>query len=417
MKWWRAILISIAALHTCAAQNVLLDIIHSDSLQLKYSKVFKNPARYHFQVIYTEINRDSNNRAHLKRHYLYKPSTNYYYPASLVKLPLVALALEKVDSLNKLYSITKDTRLCVDSAHQCETTELYDSTSQNRYPSIAQYIRRMLLVSDNYAYNRIYEFLTPAYINRRLHQLGYKNAIVNQRFNPNCDSTNNRFTNPFTFLAPDSTVMYRQPADSNMCPITNVARHTVVGKGYADNNKIKPARDFRRNNYIPFKNENDILLSLIFPNAFPASSRFRLTADDYMFLYKYMGMLPRESDYPRYDRKMYPDNLKKYNYFGTTDTISDSNTVRSLNIVGRAYGFLADCSYIIDTSAHVEFCLSVLMYLNEKDVINSGKYEYNDVGLPFMSDLGKAIMKYEKKRKRKYKPDLNKFNGLWGSRK
>jgi hypothetical protein len=416
MKWWGAILLFIAALQPCAGQSILLDIIHADSLDVKYHKLFEHPSRYHFQVIYTEINRDSNNVAHFKKHYLYTPSQNYYYPASLVKLPLVALALEKIDSLNKIYGITKDTRLKIDSAHKCQTTELYDSTSETKYPSIAQYIKRMLLVSDNYAYSRIYEFLTPRYINRRLHELGYKEAEINQRFNVGCDSTDNRYTNPFTFLANDTTVLYRQPADSNMEPIGNMAKHTVLGKGWIEGKKIKPARDFRNRNYMPFKNENDILLSLIFPTDFPPAKRFKLNKEDYRFLHTYMGMLPRESDYPHYKQCDYPDNLKKYIYFGTSDTINN-RTIRSLNIVGRAYGFLADCTYMMDTVSHAEFGLSVLLYLNEKDLLNDGKYQYNEIGLPFMSDLGHAIMEYEQKRERKYKPDLSKFTDLWNKEK
>ena len=199
MKLWRALVLVIIALQPCTGQNVLLDIIHSNSLELKYHKVFEHPAKYHFQVIYTQIIRDSNNVPHLKKHFLYAPGKKYYYPASLVKLPLVALALEKIDSLNKIYGITKDTRLRIDTAYRCETPEYLDSTSQNKYPSIAQYIKRMLLVSDNYAYNRIYEFLTPHYINRRLHEMGYTSAMINQRFSQHCDSTANRYTNPFTF--------------------------------------------------------------------------------------------------------------------------------------------------------------------------------------------------------------------------
>lgn len=413
MKWWRAILFFIAALQTCAAQkNVLLHIIQSDSLDIKYHKLFEHPSRYHFQIIYTEITRDSNNVAHLKKHYLYPPNNEYFYPASLVKLPLAALALEKIDSLNKIYGITKETRLRIDSAYKCETVEDIDSSSATNYPSIANYIKRMLLVSDNYAYSRVYEFLGPRYINRRLHELGYKDAEVNQRFNAHCDSTANRYTNPFTFLANDSTVLYKQPADSNMGSINNVAENTKLGKGWVEDKKVKPARDFRHNNYIPFKNENDILLSIIFPNDFPAEHRFKLSKEDYEFLYKYMGMIPRESDHPHYTQKWYPDNLKKYIYYGTQDTINDL-TVRSLNIVGRAYGFLADCSYLIDTATKAECCVSVLLYLNEKNLLNDGKYQYYEVGLPFMSDLGHAIIDYERNKKRKYKPNLDKFTELW----
>lgn len=393
--------------------NVLKEIIHKDSLDIKYKRVFENHSKYHLQVIYTQITRDSANRPHLKKFSLYPSTTKYYYPASLVKLPLVAMALEKIDSLNAIVHITKDTRVCVDSAHMCQTRESRDSLAETGYPSIAQYIKRMLLVSDNTAYNRIYEFLSPAYINSRLNRLGYKNAIVNQRFNINCDSTFNRYTNPFLFLNMDSTIIYAQPPDSNLNPIVNKAQNTKVGKGFMDkNNKLKPPRDFRHNNYMPFADENDILLSIIFPKTVAPSKRFKLNKDDYKFLYKYMGMLPRESDCPFYNRKDFPDNFKKYIYFGKTDTITDTN-VRSLNIVGRAYGFLADCSYIIDLNTGSEYCLSVLIYVNEKDILNTGKYEYDTIGLPFMSDLGKAILDYENKRKKKHRANLDEFKHLW----
>ena len=166
---------------------------------------------------------------------------------------------------------------------------------------------------------------------------------------------------------------------------------------------------------MPFKNENDILLSIVFPHDFPPAHRFKLSKEDYEFLYTYMGMLPRESAHPHYKQKDYPDNLKKYIYFGSTDSINDVS-VRSLNIVGRAYGFLADCTYMIDTISHAEFCLSVLLYLNEKNILNDGKYQYYEIGFPFMSDLGHAVMDYEREKKRKYQPDLNKVEHLWDTK-
>jgi hypothetical protein len=37
-----------------------------------------------------------------------------------------------------------------------------DTSSQNKLPSIAQFIRKAFLVSDNDAYNRMYQFRRPA---------------------------------------------------------------------------------------------------------------------------------------------------------------------------------------------------------------------------------------------------------------
>jgi len=393
------IVAAIAVEFPCEGQNILTAIIQKDSLYTKYKEVFDNPTKYHLQIIYTQVNRDKYNKVTLKKYLLEPPTKRYYYPASLVKLPLAALSLEKINKL-KIANLSKYTRLCIDSSHTCETKEYYDTTAISGYPSIAQYIKRMLLVSDNNAYSRIYEFLAPTYINKRLHEMGYMNATINQRFKAGCDSTDNRYTNGFIFLDKDSNSIYTQPSACYNEDIRNHATHTTIGKAFKDGNKLLPPRNFSRNNYIPFEDENDILLSLIYPRSVGPSRRFDLTAGDYLFLKKYMSMLPRESTYPTYNTKEYPDNFKKYIYFGTTGNIEDT-TIRSYNIVGQAYGFLADCAYIKDSKTGTEFFLSILIYVNEKNILNTNDYQYKTIGLPFMSDMGHAIYKYELKRRKK----------------
>jgi hypothetical protein len=383
----------------CQGQNLLTTIIKKDSLDSYYKEIFKNPEKYHLQIIYTQIKYDKNKHVIFKKYFLKPPSKRYFYPASLAKLPLAALALEKINKL-KIKNLSKDTRLYVDSSHSCQMREYYDTTSASGYPSIAQYIKRMLLVSYNYAYSRIYEFLTPAYINKRLHQMGYTNITINQRFKTNCDSTDNRYTNGFIFLDDNSNTIYSQPPAYNPGNIRNHAEHTTIGKGFQGNDTLLPPKNFRPNNYIPFEDENNILLSLIYPNSVNPSKRFNLTKSDYAFLRKYMGMLPRESSHPTYDTNDYPDSYKKYIYFGTMDNIEDT-TIRSYNIVGQAYGFMSDCSYIKDSKTGVEFFLSILMYLNEKNILNTDDYQYNSLGLPFMSDMGQYIYDYEVERRKK----------------
>jgi Beta-lactamase enzyme family len=400
MKIKGTIIAFLAAIYfPCHGQNLLSTIIHRDSLDYYYKEVFKNPGKYHLQIIYTQVNHDKNNHVILKKYFLEPPSKRYFYPASLAKLPLAALALEKINKL-KIKDLTKDTHLRIDSSHTCQMREYFDTTSASGYPSIAQYIKRMLLVSDNYAYSRIYEFLTPAYINKRLHQMGYTNITINQRFKSSCDSNDNRYTNGFVFLGDNSDTIYSQPPAYNPGNIRNHAEHTTIGKGFQDGDDLLPPKNFRRNNYIPFEDENNILLSLIYPHSVSPSKRFDLTKSDYAFLRKYMGMLPRESSHPTYDTSVYPDAYKKYIYFGTMDNIEDT-TVRSYNIVGQAYGFMSDCSYIKDSKTGVEYFLSILMYLNEKNILNTDDYQYNSLGLPFMSDMGQYIYDYEVERRKK----------------
>ncbi len=73
-------------------------------------------------------------------------------------MPLAFLALEKLNGL-KSYGINKYTAMLTDSSCFKQTAVLQDSSSSDKLPCVAQYIRKIFLVSDNDAYNRLYEFL------------------------------------------------------------------------------------------------------------------------------------------------------------------------------------------------------------------------------------------------------------------
>src|SRR5690606_3207925 len=77
--------------------------------------VLKNPEKYHLQIIYTQVNRDKNNRATFKTYTLGVDTTRYFYPASAVKLAAAAAALEKLNELN-IAGLDKYTPVSIDSA-------------------------------------------------------------------------------------------------------------------------------------------------------------------------------------------------------------------------------------------------------------------------------------------------------------
>ena len=83
--------------------------------------------------------------------------------------------------------------------------------------------------------------------------------------------------------------------------------------------------------------------------------------------------------------------------------------VRVFNKVGWSYGFLTDVSYVADFKNNVEYMLSATVYVNSDNVVNDGKYDYKEVGYPFLYELGQTIYQYELNRERKFKPDLSAF--------
>ena len=83
--------------------------------------------------------------------------------------------------------------------------------------------------------------------------------------------------------------------------------------------------------------------------------------------------------------------------------------VRVFNKVGWAYGFLTDVSYVVDLKNNIEFMLTATIYVNEDGILNDNKYEYDDIGYPFLNKIGQTIYQYELKRPRSRKPALVDF--------
>ena len=65
------------------------------------------------------------------------------------------------------------------------------------------------------------------------------------------------------------------------------------------------------------------------------------------------------------------------------------------NKVGIAYGYLTDCAYIIDEKSGIEFFLSATIHVNDNMTYNDGNYEYDDIGRPFLAELGRQVYLHE----------------------
>ncbi|GAB4034541.1 hypothetical protein GCM10028774_21230 [Spirosoma jeollabukense] len=371
-----------------------------------FQQVLKEPDTYRLQIIYTQINRDQHNVPSFTNYYFHVDSTNYFNPASTVKLPLALLSLEKLNAL-KIPGVTKFTAMQFDSAYSGQTKEWKDATAQNGYPSIAQFIRKAFLVSDNDAYSRMYEFVGQGPINRSLHAKGYLDTRITHRF-VRMTADENRHTNPVRFIQDDGKLIYAQPAAYNKDPF-DFTRIAKLGKGYyAKDSLVYEPFNFTERNKMPLEAFQQILQSVMFPLSVPATQRFNLTKDDYAFLYQYLSQYPGETNYPKYDAKQYYDSYVKFFFMDSLHHQMPAG-VRVFNKVGWAYGFLTDASYVVDFNNKIEYMLTATIYVNSDGILNDDKYEFESIGNPFMYQLGQTIYQYEKKRKRKYSPNLSQF--------
>jgi hypothetical protein len=391
-----------------AQNNPLEEILDKKMTSFKF--LLENPEKYRLQIIYTQINRDRHNKANFKTYTYRVNDKEYFYPASTVKLAASVLALEKINDLN-FPELSPNTTMLTFKARESQSEILTDSSAQNGLPSVAHYIKKILLVSDNEAYNRLFELIGQKEINQRMNELGFKNVRLNHRLQVSIPTMENKYSNPVQFLNSAGKIIYQEPEK-----ISNVdflsPEPIWIGKGVMDEKGkiLDTPLDFTKKNAYPLTAQHEFLKRLMFPESFQKQEQFRLSNSDYQFLYKYMSKTPNESTFPNYstDSTYFP-NYCKFLYYGSDKEEKVNSDVRIFNKVGDAYGFLLDNAYFVDFKNKVEFMVSAVILCNEDEIFNDDKYDYETIGFPFFKNLGHAIYEYELTRKKKYAPDLNRF--------
>ena len=371
----------------------------------KFKTILDKRKTFEVQIIYTQINRDQNNKPTFNTFHYNVDTARYFYPASTVKFPMVLLALEKLNTLQHP-GINKFTTIHHDSVYSGQSWSKVDTTAEGGVPSIAHFAKKIFVVSDNVAFNRLYEWVGQRDANSQLKQKGY-NVRLLHRLERRLTPDENRHTEAVRFAVGDSNI-YQQPMLVNDSIIVN--KKITKGKGYYENGALirKPFPMSYRNNF-PLTDQHDMLKAIIFPGEVPPIKRFNLTSEDRQFVLQYMSQLPTETLFPPYYKDtVYTDAYSKYLIYGS-DTTHIPNHIRIFNKVGLAYGYTIDNAYIVDLHAGVEFILSAIIHTNKDEIFNDDKYEYQTVAFPFMKNLGQVIYDYEKARVKEYKPDLSEF--------
>jgi hypothetical protein len=371
-----------------------------------FAPILEDVERFEVQILYTQIDRDADNLPRFTSHAYRVDPEAYFYPASTIKLAGALMALEKLNKLD-IEGVDRETPLRIDSAYSGQTAVVEDESSADGKPTIGHYVKKVFVVSDNDAYNRLYEFVGQQHLNEGLWKKGYEEVRLTHRLSVFLSADENRHTNPMTFFR-DGHVVYQQGAMSN--PHEYRAPDPILkGVGYwADGKLVEEPKDFAGSNFMSIEVLQGLLRSALFPESVPARQRFDLREDDYRFLYSVMGMLPRESEHPTYDSEEYYDSYVKFFLFGDSrERILDR--IRLLNKVGEAYGYLIDNAYVVDFDKKLEFLLTAVISVNDNRIYNDDEYQYDEVGMPFLANLGRLIYEYETRRPRAVEPDLSRF--------
>lgn len=370
-------------------------------------KVLEDSVKYQVQIIYTQIDRNEHFNALMTELKFNLDDQRYFYPASTVKLPIAILALEWLEEQN-IEGLTAETIMLTDSVRASQFPSLVDSTAESGLPSVAHYIKKILLVSDNDAFNRLYELLGQDYINQKLREKGLDHTLINHRLSMPMSPEENRQFNPIRFVDKFGKVIHEIPARSTEVVYSN-ADQPKIGNGYfSGDSLINEPLDFTFKNKFALSDFDGVVKRIVFPESFVGDERFSITEEHRTFILKYMSMLPAESDFPSYPQPEYTDSYSKFFKFGT-DKGPIPAQFRIFNKTGWAYGHLIDGSYFVDFENGVEFFVSAIIYTNENEMLNDDTYETEEIGMPFFAELGDYLYQRELKRKKQIPADLSRF--------
>lgn len=342
---------------------------------LKSNKILrpylKRAQKYRIQVICTPVDKD--NTPGQTFFFNYSPQL-YFYPASTVKFPVALMALEKSERLGLDKSMTYSSENDMGG---------YAGVSPADSQSIESYVKKIFLVSDNDAFNRLYDFVGPDEINKKLMVYGAKNSRINHRLSIFLSQEQNRQT-PVVNIGPS---FFMPPKTSERA--YTAAQPIWLGKQYVKGDSlIKSPMDFSAKNQFDLLDQHRLLQKLYFPESLPEIADFQLSDENLAFVKDYMSRLPKNGGY---DSTAYPDNYVKFLIFGDrTGAIPDH--IKIYNKVGDAYGFMIDIAFIYDEKSGKKMLLSAVIYANKNQTLNDNTYEYESKALPFLAELGRHLL-------------------------
>ena len=359
MKRWLLLILLLASCAKEKPQLDLSDILNSAVPELQ--RVTQNIDAHEVQIMLTDLKTG-------REYHFQVNDSNYFYPASTVKLPVAILALEKA---------YEDAQVSSSTAFYIEG----DST----VTTIRKEVEKIFAVSDNEAYNRLFESLGTDYINRKLQEKGLQPGRIAHRLSiPEADDPTTR---TLVFQLNDSTLV-QQEEMVNRLPERLQLNRVHKGVGYYDEDLlVHEPMDFSEKNYLPITTLHGIMKRLFATESFSKVQQFQLDEEDQSFLLSTMAKLPRELGY---DQTEYYDSYVKFFMFGDSEAQMPSH-IKIHNKVGYAYGYLTDCAYVIDNENDVEFILTATVHVNENQIFNDDTYEYEELGIPFLAALGREV--------------------------
>lgn len=324
----------------------------------------------------------------------------YFYPASAIKVCAAIAALQRVQALRGALgegACDADSPLVIHGALAGApgAISLDPTNARGRAVTVAHEVRKLFLVSDNDAFNRLYDFAGQAAVNRSMWTAGLRSTRVHHRLSdaPVPRTAEEDALTPAVEVHPAGAhgAYCLPPQRSTLrVPLNEDAAlgraHFPAGGGA----RVDAPLDCSRKNAMSLPELQDCLVKLLAPDVVPEGAPgFGLSSDHCELLREAMAQYPRASANPSYARERHPDEWCKF-FLPGLRRVLEPNALRVYNKIGQAYGHTCDNAYIVDVETGRGFFLAATVYTNANGVLNDDAYEYGR-GERLLADAAEAV--------------------------
>lgn len=336
------------------------------------------------QILYTPLIRDAQGdfQPGVTESFGLTPK-RWFAAASFVKLPLAALLLEALEARGLLQELPR-LQLRVDSAHAC--APLPDAMAGGL--PLLRLLRAMLIVSDNRAYNALYELLGSDAIHNRLRELDYPHIRVSSRLG--CAGL--RPGKLAASLSVGAAARWQSPAQPDEQPQAFPFASALKGRAWMENGKLIPGpRDFSTSNFMPLADVHRLMLELGSGQPPKTGPGFALSGTSRRLLADTLATLPRDCPDPAYAETDFPDDHGKWLLpLDSAHRLAPRWHVASKN--AQSFGYIGDSAIVHDRVRQRAAAITAMLYVDRDGVLNDGRYAYEEIGRPFLRELGPALL-------------------------
>ncbi len=341
------------------------------------------------QILWTRLAPAGSGQWRVQARYQYGVQRERWFAAaSFVKLPLAALIGEFL-SKSQLSQQLPALRLVLDRRGACAPLPAAETDG---WP-LLRLLRAMLVVSDNRAYNALYELIGSDALHQRLLELGYRDCRLGARLGCAGRSAGKLAAR---LIGAGGRLRASTPAIAHERAQRFPHGAALKGRAWMENGlRIEAAHDFSTSNFMPLPDVHRMTLELGCGGAVDDQPSLALDVTMRAQLAAILRMTPRACPDPRYPAADFRDDHSKWLIpVDANGRLPPSLSIASKN--AESYGYIGDSALVQDTVSGSAFALSAVLFVDRDGVLNDGHYAYQEIGRPFLRELGAAVLAYER---------------------